>query len=81
MDLETDRIMSILNDFLRLQNLHKAATILKEHKNQLPPFVKLFEELKRNNIRARDIRYAMDSLNNIKALEQRKNKLKEELDL
>ena len=69
--------MRFLNDFLRLQNLHKAATILKENKNQLAPFVKLLEILKRNNTRVMDIRYAMDNINNINALEQRKSKLKE----
>ena len=57
----------------------KATTILKENKNQLAPFVKLFEELKRNNTRVRDIRCAMDNINNIKTLEQRKSKLKEEV--
>ena len=77
LDLETDRVMRFLNDFLRLQNLHKAATILKENKNQLAPFVKLLEILKRNNTRVMDIRYAMDNINNINALEQRKSKLKE----
>jgi hypothetical protein len=29
LDLETDRVMSTLYDFLRLQKMHKAATILK----------------------------------------------------
>ncbi len=79
LDLETDRVMSILNDFLRLKNMHKAATILKEHKNQLAPFVKLIEELKRNNTRVKDIRGAMNNTNDIKVLEQRKSKLKEEV--
>ncbi len=79
LDLETDRVMGILNDFLRLQNMQKVVTILKEHKNQLAPFVKLFEELKRNNTRVKDIRCAMNNINNIKVLEQRKNKLKEEV--
>ncbi len=79
LDLETDRVMSILNDFLRLKNMHKAATILKEHKNQLAPFVKLIEELKKNNTRVKDIRCAMNNINNINVLEQRKNKLKEEV--
>ncbi len=79
LDLETDRVMSILSDFLRLNNMHKVATILKEHKNQLAPFVKLIEELKRNTTRVKDIRCAMNNINNIKVLEQRKSKLKEEI--
>ena len=29
LDLQTDKVMSILYDFLRLQKMHKAATILK----------------------------------------------------
>ena len=79
LDLETDRAMTFLYDFLRLQNMNEAAKILKEHQNQLAPFVKLFDWLKRNNTRGKDIRYAMDHVNNIKALEQRKSKLKQEV--
>ena len=41
--------------------------------------MKMFEWLKKNNTRVKDIRYAIDSVNNIKALEQRKSKLKEEV--
>src|SRR5215217_54344 len=40
LDLETDRAMTFLYDFLRLQNMHRAAKILKENKDQLDPFVK-----------------------------------------
>ena len=58
--------------------MHKAATILKEYKDQLAPFVKLFELLKKNNTRVRDIRYAVDNVNNIKSLEQQKESLKKE---
>ncbi len=79
LDLETGKVMGILHDFLRLQNMQKVVTILKEHKNQLAPFVKLFEELKRNNTRVKDIRYAMNNINNIKVLEERKSKLKDEV--
>ena len=53
LDLETGRVLTILNDFMRLQNMGKAATILKEYKDQLSPFVKLFEWLMKNNTRAR----------------------------
>jgi hypothetical protein len=34
LDLETAKVMSILNDFLRLQNMHKVATILKDYKDR-----------------------------------------------
>ncbi len=81
LDLETGKVMGILHDFLRLQNMQKVVTILKEHQNQLTPFVKLIEELKRNNTRVKDIRYAMNNINNIKVLEERKSKLKEEVHL
>ena len=37
LDLETGRVMTILYDFMRLQNMHKAATILKEYKTSWPP--------------------------------------------
>jgi hypothetical protein len=80
LDLETDRAMSFLYDFLRLQNMNKAVTILKEYKDQLVPFVKLFDWLRKNNTRGKDIRYAVDSINNIKVLEQQKESLKKEVE-
>jgi hypothetical protein len=80
LELETDRTMTFLYDFLRLQNMHRAAKILKENKDQLAPFVKLFEWLKINNTRGKDIRYAIEMISNIKALEQRKDKLKKEVE-
>jgi uncharacterized coiled-coil DUF342 family protein len=41
--------------------------------------VKLFDWLRKNDTRGKDIRYAIEMINKIKALEQRKNKLKEEV--
>ena len=79
LELETDRTMTFLYDFLRLQNTGKAATILKEYKDQLAPFVKLFEWLKKNKTQGKDIRYAIEKINNIKALEQQKDNLKKEV--
>jgi len=78
--LETDRTMTFLYDFLRLQNMHKVTTILKEYKDQLAPFVKLFEWLKKNNTRGKDIRYAIEMISNINALERQKDKLKKEVE-
>jgi hypothetical protein len=80
LELETDRTMTFLYDFLRLQNMHKATTILKEYKDQLAPFVKLFDLLKRNNTRVKDIRYAVDNVNDIKSLRQQKESLKKEVE-
>lgn len=67
LDLEPDMVTSILYDFLRLQRIHKATTILKENKDNLAPFVALLEEVKTGITRVKEIRYAMDSINNIKA--------------
>ena len=80
LELETDRTMTFLYDFLRLQNMQRAAKILKENKDQLGPFVKLFEWLKKNNTRGKDIRYAIEMINNIHALEQQKESLKKEVE-
>jgi hypothetical protein len=60
LDLETGRVTSLLNDFLRLQNMNKTVTILRDYKGQLAPLMKMFDSLKKNNTRARDIRHAMD---------------------
>ncbi len=80
LELETDRAMTFLYDYLRLQNMNKAVTILKEYKDQLGPFVKLIEWIKKNNTRGKDIRYAIEMISNIKALEQQKDKLKKEVE-
>ena len=67
MNLEPDRVTSILCDFLRLQKMHNATTILKENKDNLSPFVKLLEEVEINITRVKDIKKAMDSIISIKA--------------
>jgi hypothetical protein len=77
--LETGKVMTFLHDFMRLQSMGKAATILKEYKDQMAPLVKLVEWLMKNGTRGKDIRYAIENINDIKALEQRRNKLKEEV--
>ncbi len=79
LELETDRAMTFLYDYLRLQNMNKAVRILKEYKDQLGSFVKLFEWLKINNTRGKDIRYAIEMIDNIKSLRQQKDKLKKEV--
>jgi hypothetical protein len=35
LDLETGRVMTVLNDFLRLKNMHKIPITLKAYKDQL----------------------------------------------
>jgi hypothetical protein len=76
LDSPRQEVIGIFNDFLTLKNMHKASKILKDYKDQMAPFVKLFDWLNKNNTREKDIKYAIDSINNIKALEQRKSKLK-----
>jgi hypothetical protein len=80
LELETDKAMAFLYDFMRLQNMHRAAKILKEYKDHLAPFVTLFEWLRKNNTRVKDIRYAVDNVNEIKSLEQQKESLKKEVE-
>ena len=46
----------------------------------MAPLVKMFEWLRKNNTRGKDIKHAIDHVNNIKALEQRKDKLKKEVE-
>ena len=79
LDSSRQEVTGMFHDFLMLNNMCRAATILKEYKDQLAPFVKLFEWLMKNETRGKDIRYAIEMINNIKALEQRRNKMKEEV--
>jgi hypothetical protein len=68
--------MGTFHDFLMLKDMHKAAEILKEHKNELAPFLKLFDRLKKNNTRVKGIRYAVDNVNEINSPRQQKESLK-----
>lgn len=60
--------------------MNKVVTILKEHKNELAPFLKLFDSPKKNSTRLRDIRYAVDNVNEINLLRQQKESLKNEVE-
>ncbi len=59
----------------------KVAEILKVYKNNLSSFVKLFNYLKKNNIRWKDIKYAIDNKNRINFINQQKENLENEIRL
>lgn len=80
LDLRTEEVLRIFNDFLLLQNMHKVVRILKEYRYNLAPFLKLFHYLKKNSTKTEDIKHAMDNINDINALKQQKEYLKEEVE-
>jgi hypothetical protein len=53
LDISKDETIKIYSDFLALHNMGKVATILKEHLNSLPVFLKWFNHIKQNKIRKR----------------------------
>ena len=80
-DLDTQEVLRMFHDYLMLQNMHRVVMILKEHKGDLAPFLKLFHHIKENKTRVKDIRYAVDNVNKINALEQRKESIIKEVEL
>lgn len=79
LDIPTEEVLKIYSNFLTLQNMKEVAEILKEYKNNLSSFVKLFNYLKKNNIRWKDIKYAIDNKNKINFLNQQKENLEKEV--
>jgi hypothetical protein len=71
LDLETNDVLKIYDDFLILQKMEKVADILIENKNNLDAFLNLQSHIVKHNI---DVRKAWPKLN----LEMENSNLKEE---
>jgi hypothetical protein len=79
LNLSTEEAINIFSNYLSLQNMGNVAVILKEHRYNLPAFLKWFAYIKENKIKKRDIANAIDNVNKIKTLTQQKENLEREL--
>jgi hypothetical protein len=61
LDLPKDEVIQNYLDYLTLKNMGKVASILQEHKNNLSIFLKLFNYLKKNNIKWNNIEQTIDN--------------------
>jgi hypothetical protein len=61
LDQPKDNVIQYYSDYLVLKNMKDVSIILLEYKNNLSTFLKLFNYLKKNNIRWVDIKHAIDN--------------------
>ena len=61
LDLPKYDVIQNYLDYLALKNMGKVAFILQEHKNELSTFLKLFNYLKKNNIKWNSIKQTIDN--------------------
>ena len=59
LDLKTEEVIKLFNDFLALQNMHKVAVILKDYKKNLGSFLKWFDCINKYKINSKDLSLAI----------------------
>jgi transcriptional regulator with XRE-family HTH domain len=80
LDITTEDTIKIYSNYLTLQNMGKVFRILAEHRNEMGTFLKWFNFIQKNSIKAKDIKKAIDNVNSINALTAQKEKLQIEID-
>jgi transposase len=61
LDISKDEVIQNYLDYLTLKNMKEVAVILQEHKNELSTFLKLFNYLRKNNIKWNNVKQAFDN--------------------
>ncbi len=79
LDISTEEVIKIFSNYLTLQNMGKVAAILRDHRNDLPAFLKWFNYIKENKTRKKDVAKAIDNINQINTLIQQKERLEKEI--
>lgn len=80
LDISKDEVIHNYCDYLILKNMKEVVEILKEYRNNLAAFVKLFNYLKNNKIKWNDIKNVINNTINLKIIEQQKEKLEKEIE-
>jgi hypothetical protein len=80
LDLTTDEALKIHSDYLTLRHMGKASRILMEHRKDLGAYLKLFEYLDGNNVKVKDLNYAVDMAQNIDNMKREKSHLEYDID-
>jgi hypothetical protein len=79
LNLTQEEVSNIHSKYLILKNRQHADSILREHENELEPFVKIFNILKEKKINMNDFISKIDLTNDINNLKSEKEQL--ELDI
>ena len=61
LDLSKDEVIKNYSNYLTLRNMKDVAFILQEHKKELSTFLKIFNYLKKNNIKWNSIKQSIDN--------------------
>ncbi len=75
LDIPSEEVLKIYSNYLTLQNMRSVVRILTEHRKDLAPFLKWFNYIQKNSIKAKDVKIAIDNVNKIKFLNQQKEDL------
>ena len=64
LDLKTEEVIKLFNDFLALQNMHKVAVVLKDYRKDLGLFLKWFYWIDKYKINSKDLSLAIRYVSN-----------------
>ena len=79
LDISKDEVVRIFLDYLILKNMREVAFILGEYRNNLSSFLKLFNFIKQNNTKRKDVVTAVRYVNNLNLLGKQKQVLENEI--
>ena len=81
LDLPSEEVLQIRSRYLTLLNNQKVESILRENRNNLNLFLKLFNILKEKKVEVNDLIFKFDLENDIKNLISKKEDLEFEIDM
>jgi hypothetical protein len=81
LDLPSEEVLKIHSQYLILQNNQQVEFILRENRNNLKLFLKLFNIIKEKKIKVNDLIFKFDLENDIKNLISKKEDLVFEIDM
>ncbi len=81
LDLPTDQVLKIHADYMILRNMGIASRVLTENRQNLGAYLKLFDFLDGNNVKAEDLNHAVDLAQNISNLKKEKAQLEFDIDM
>jgi hypothetical protein len=81
LDLHTDQALKIHSDYLTLRNMGMASQKIMENRRNLVAYLKLFDYLEGNKVKAEDMNYALDLARNINNLKSEKAQLEFDIDM
>jgi hypothetical protein len=79
LDLKTEEVIKLFNDFLSLQNMHRVAVVLKDYRKDLGLFLKWFYWINRYKINSKDLSLTIRYVSNRNFQLKQKEDLEKEI--